>query len=515
MNNEKYWKNRKVQEMFRYMASAEDAADEIAKVYLKASRYISFEMEHIFERFMKKHKLSENDARRLIQSLQDKTSIDEMKRALKAFPKGSNHQKILAELESVAYQARLERLKQLQNELDRTMQQVYNQEKAVNTKHYVDLANEAYYRSIFYIQQLTGLGFSFSAIDEGDEKRIINSRWSGANYSERIWKNTQSLARDLKEELLINLLTGRTDREAAEIIANKYAQGASNARRLVRTESCNLVTQMDMLSYEECGIETYIFTATLDVKTSTVCRELDRKRFPVAEQQAGKNCPPMHPWCRSTTICDISPETLAQMKRRARDPETGKTYMVPADMTYKQWHEQYVEKNPDKRLAERKQRNKKADNEQFQRYRKILGKDAPETLDSFQTMKYTDSEKWKILQQEYKDVRRYEKIISDAEKLNIKGKPIKKINRIDLSDYVFAESHINKDRKHGTSKEQAQKWVNEAVAAYSRWNGDVTIYISQNGASVINLKEKTISTAYSSNEYDEKFRSLLEVLEND
>ena len=515
MNNEKYWKNRKVQEMFRYMASAEDAADEIAKVYLKASRYISFEMEDIFERFMKKHKLSENDARRLIQSLQDKTSIDEMKRALKAFPKGSDHQKILAELESVAYQARLERLKQLQNELDRTMQQVYNQEKAVNTKHYVDLANEAYYRSIFYIQQLTGLGFSFSAIDEGDVKKIINSRWSGANYSERIWKNTQSLARDLKEELLINLLTGRTDREAAEIIANKYAQGASNARRLVRTESCNLVTQMDMLSYEECGIETYIFTATLDVKTSTVCRELDRKRFPVAEQQPGKNCPPMHPWCRSTTICDISPETLAQMKRRARDPETGKTYMVPADMTYKQWHEQYVEKNPDKRLAERKQRNKKTDNEQFQRYRKILGKDAPETLDSFQTMKYTDSEKWKILQQEYKDVRRYEKIISDTEKLNIKGKPIKKINRIDLSDYVFSESHINKDRKHGTSKEQAQKWVNEAVAAYSRWNGDVTIYISRNGASVINLKEKTISTAYSSNEYDEKFRSLLEVLEND
>lgn len=515
MNNEKYWKNRKVQEMFQYMASAEDAADEIAKVYLKASRYISFEMEDIFERFMKKHKLSENDARRLIQSLQDKTSIDEMKRALKAFPKGSDHQKILAELESVAYQARLERLKQLQNELDRTMQQVYNQEKAVNTKHYVDLANEAYYRSIFYIQQLAGLGFSFSVIDEKDIKRVINSRWSGANYSERIWKNTQSLARDLKEELLINLLTGRTDREAAEIIANKYAQGASNARRLVRTKSCNLVTQMDMLSYEECGIETYIFTATLDVKTSTVCRELDRKRFPVAGQQPGENCPPMHPWCRSTTICDISPETLAQMKRRARDPETGKTYMVPADMTYKQWHEQYVEKNPDKRLAERKQRNKKTDNEQFQRYRKILGKDAPETLDSFQTMKYTDSEKWKILQQEYKDVRRYEKIISDAEKLNIKGKPIKKINRIDLSDYVFAEGHINKDRKHGTSKEQAQKWVNEAVAAYSRWNGDVTIYISRNGASVINLKEKTISTAYSSNEYDEKFRSLLEVLEND
>ena len=70
-------------------------------------------------------------------------------------------------------------------------------------------------------------------------------------------------------------------------------------------------------------------------------------------------------------------------------------------MTYKQWREQYVEKNPDKRLAERKQRNKKTDNEQFQRYRKILGKDAPETLDSFQTMKYTDSEKWNAKKREF------------------------------------------------------------------------------------------------------------------
>ncbi len=100
---------------------------------------------------------------------------------------------------------------------------------------------------------------------------MINSKWSGVNYSDRIWHNTKSLAQDLKQELLINLVTGRTDSEVADIIANKYAQGASNARRLVRTESCNLANQMEMQSYEECGIETYIYVATLDLKTSTVC----------------------------------------------------------------------------------------------------------------------------------------------------------------------------------------------------------------------------------------------------
>ncbi len=333
------------------MEQVEQVADEISKAYLKASRYLNLEMDEIFERFMHKHKLSEDEARRLLASLKDSTSLGELKEALRTASADQTKAELLAELESPAYQARLERLQQTQNELDLVMNNVYQQEKVISTSHYVDLANEAYYRSIFDIQQRTGFGFSFSAIDPKVIDRVINSKWSGANYSDRIWHNTQALARDVKEELLINLLTGRTEREAAEIIANKFGQGASNARRLVRTESCNLATQMDMKSYEECDIETYIFVATLDLKTSSACRELDGKRFPVDEQQPGKNCPPMHPWCRSTTICDISDEELAQMQRRARDPVTGKTHLVPADMSYEEWYKKYVDVNSDEAVA--------------------------------------------------------------------------------------------------------------------------------------------------------------------
>lgn len=340
MSSLSYWEKRKAQEMFQYMAKAEYTADEIAKLYQKSSGYLSTELDKIFDRYRRKHRLSEAEAYRLLNSLHDKTSLDELKEALRAG--GDAERDILAELEGPAYQARLERLQQLQNQLDLTMQNVYQQEKTKNTSHYVDLANEAYYRSIFDVQQRTGLGFSFGLVDPKAIDKVINSKWSGANYSTRIWHNTRALAQDLKEELLVNLVTGRTDREVAEIIANKFAQGASNARRLVRTESCNLANQMEMQSYEECGIETYIYVATLDLKTSTVCRELDGKRFPVSEQHPGKNCPPMHPWCRSTTICDISDAELAQMERRARDPVTGKTNTVPANMTYEQWYAKNV-----------------------------------------------------------------------------------------------------------------------------------------------------------------------------
>ena len=326
--------------MFEYMQSAEDTADEIAKLYQKSSGYLSADLDKIFERYKRKHHLTDAEAYRLLNSLHDKTSIEELKEALRA---GDGVEKdILAELESPAYRARLERLEQLQNQIDAIMR-------------------EAYYRSIFDIQQRTGLGFSFSAIDPAVIDKVINSKWSGANYSSRIWNNTQALAQDLKEELLVNLVTGRTDREAAEIIANKYAQGASNARRLVRTESCNLANQMEMQSYEECGIEKYRFVATLDLETSKVCRKLDGKVFPVSEQQPGVNCPPMHPWCRSTTICLIDGMDMANMKRRARDPVTGKTNTVPADMTYQQWYEKNVKGNADAEAKEKelKRRSRK------------------------------------------------------------------------------------------------------------------------------------------------------------
>lgn len=344
--NEAYWERRAAQRMFELLQSAEDAADIISKVYLKASRYLSFQMQGVFERFMTKHKLTEPEARRLLGMVQDKASLKALIRQLKNSDMAKEKAELIRELEAPAYQSRIERMQQLQNQIDLTMQQVYEQEKQVSTAFYMDLANEAYYRSMFDIQQRSGIGYSFAHIDPKQIDRVVGSKWSGRNYSKRIWGNTKALAQDLKEELLIDLLTGRTEFEVSKILANKFAQGASNARRLVRTESCYLSNQMEMESYKESGIEKYRFVATLDLRTSKICASLDGQLFLVSEQLPGKNCPPMHPWCRSTTIAYISDEDFARMQRRARDPETGKTYLVPATMNYQEWYKKYVEKVP-------------------------------------------------------------------------------------------------------------------------------------------------------------------------
>lgn len=119
--------------MFEYMQSAEDTVDEIAKLYQKSSGYLSAELNKIFERYKRKHHLTDAEAYRLLNSLHDKTSIEELKEALRA---GDGVEKdILAELESTAYRARLERLEQLQNQIDAIMREVYKQEKTRTTSH--------------------------------------------------------------------------------------------------------------------------------------------------------------------------------------------------------------------------------------------------------------------------------------------------------------------------------------------------------------------------------------------
>ena len=201
----------------------------------------------------------------------------------------------------------------------------------------------------------------------------------------------------VKDELLVSLLTGRTDRETAAVITEKFGGGAIKARRLIRTESCFLSGELTAQAYEGCGIKKYRYVATLDLRTSKICRELDGKVFLVSQRQAGKNYPPMHPWCRSTTISDIDDKTLSRMTRAAYNPETGRTEKVPANMTYDEWYQKYVKGNAKAEAQEKATKNAFSDRKQFDKYREILGKDMPKDFADFQEMKYNSPEEWELL----------------------------------------------------------------------------------------------------------------------
>ena len=70
------------------------------------------------------------------------------------------------------------------------------------------------------------------------------------------------------------------------------------------------------------------------------CRDLDGKVFDIDDYKPGTNAPPMHCWCRSCIVPYFDDMEMLG-KRAARDPETGKTILVPEDMTYREWEKKY------------------------------------------------------------------------------------------------------------------------------------------------------------------------------
>jgi len=77
-------------------------------------------------------------------------------------------------------------------------------------------------------------------------------------------------------------------------------------------------------------------TATLDSKTSSICRSLDGKEYPIDKGPR----PPFHIRCRTSTVAILKKEYQFLSKgrtRAARDPKTGKVEKVSASKSYYAW----------------------------------------------------------------------------------------------------------------------------------------------------------------------------------
>lgn len=511
MNSEDYWRLRAAKRMYDAMESAEKTAAKIARLYMRCSGYILRKLDAIFDTFEKQHELTTEEAQLLISQVDDKTSLEELIQLFQTEP--SNVGAALG-VEAAAYAARMRRLSELQKEIDTVMHNVYKQETRIQDEFYATLAEECYYKTLYDTQQRAGIGFKFAHIDRKQIDKVLNMNWSGKHYSKRIWNNTEALADRAQQEILTALLTGKTEQEAAGDISQTFAAGAAQSRRLIRTESNHVTTEINFQAYQEADVQKYQFLATLDLKTSSICRSLDGKIYSISERQPGTNCPPMHPWCRSTTISVIDRKALEGMTRTARDPKTGKNRKVPGTMTYTEWYNMYVKGDVTAERNEKMIKSKSADRRQFSRYREAIGDDMPKSFADFQNLKYNEPEKWKKLQQKYQDIRLQEKIRSkDYPKRIEEGKQGKHI--VGHNNYIEGRSYLTIDAKEvqdlvnkyaGTGKIQRDRqghWnhkevvtMRKNIGVYKDLKGNefptdiATIHYSKNGVHVVPAKPK-------------------------
>ena len=345
MKNKDYWTKRKANLIYEQMDKAEKQADKFDEIYKQSKDYLDKQINKVFDKFQRDYGLSERDARQVLKNMKDQKDLNELRKVLEARPNDPNIQRLLADLDSPSYAYRMKRLERLNDDLDRMRESIYHSEKSGSDAFYSDLMKDSYYKATFDLQQQTELAYSFSSLPETEIKRLQDLKWTGEAYSDRIWSNTGALASSVKDELLVSLMTGRSTRDTSQAIAERFRAGQNNARRLVRTESAFFHNQMELLSYEDAEITKYKFVAVLDKRTSHICQEHDNKVYDTDKVVPGVNYPPLHPWCRSTTIAHDDDIDYSKLERRARNPKTGKVEYVPADMSYKEWYSRYVAKD--------------------------------------------------------------------------------------------------------------------------------------------------------------------------
>lgn len=161
-----------------------------------------------------------------------------------------------------------------------------------------------------------------SAIDE-----LIKRPWHDANFSDRIWKNKAQLINSLKSELTNGIIQGKSIYEVANTIDGRLDVGRSQTQRLVRTEYMHALNQGQIESYRAKGYTKLKWVATMDDKTSKICRKLNRKEFDI------ENLPdiPAHPNCRCTMVPVIdmaAAEKRGDEIRRLKDENSGKNIPV-------------------------------------------------------------------------------------------------------------------------------------------------------------------------------------------
>lgn len=342
--DKKYWIGRFTQMEQAQHKAAVEVADDIERQFKTAKHEVERQLSTWYQRYAVNNQVSMKEARRQLNTKE----LKEFRWTVNEYIKHGKENGISADwskqLENASARFHVTRLQAIQLELQNTVEVLYGGQTdaldALMKKTYLD----SYYHTAFEIQRGVGVAWDIAAVNQKAIVTIINTPWTvdGRNFSERIWANKQALIGELRTQLTQNLMLGKSPPESVKIIAAKMGVAEHKAARLVFTESAYFQAVSQGNCYKVLDVRKFQFIATLDDRTSDVCREMDGQVFDMRDYQPGVNVPPLHPWCRSCTAPYY--EDLAGIgERAARDPETGQTYYIPRETKYEDWKQSFVD----------------------------------------------------------------------------------------------------------------------------------------------------------------------------
>ena len=344
MDNGSYWKKRfAALEDGQYQKSKEYMQD-VEKQFRAASFKIQQDIEKWYYRLADNNGVSYAGAKKLLKADELEEFHWDVDTYIRHGKESGINGKWIKELENASARVHINYLKamkiQVQQETEKLYQEFHNGITGFIKNSYKD----GFYKCAYEVAKGTGIGHNLAALDTARIEKVIKKPWAqdGMDFSGRIWKNKSRLVETLHTELVQCIIRGQNPDEGAKALAKKLDVNLSQARRLVYTESAAVAASAKKDCFVELGVGEFQVVATLDSHTSRICRDMDGKHFPMADYQPGATAPPFHCNCRST-VCPYFNDEFTKGEKRAERGKDGKTSYVPADMTYKQWQQKFVD----------------------------------------------------------------------------------------------------------------------------------------------------------------------------
>ena len=312
--NRDYWEERQIKREAKAFTTIQDVEKEYQIALSKAKQDIIKEISRITTTYMNDNILNYNEALKLLKGDDYKVWKKDLHDYMKEYNKLLKNaplqaQKLYLEIETLSAKSRISRLDSLKSQIDMELTKlIFRVENdSIN-------ALTSVYRDTF-IEVTKDLGIN-PVVSRDKIKTVLDKPWSGANFSQRLWSNTDKLAETVKQEIVNGMIQGINLKTMTKRVSERFETAKKNdVERLLRTEVNYTLNQATLDGYKEAGIEKYEFSATLDNRTSQICSELHGNIFEIKNIAVGLNYPPMHPRCRSTTIPIIDYESLIKQGR--------------------------------------------------------------------------------------------------------------------------------------------------------------------------------------------------------
>lgn len=344
MSSKEYWADRERKKQQKVDETTDKEIEKVRKAIDDAIKSLEDEIYRIYAKYAIDNKMSYADALKYLTDEERKEFQRDLQYYVSKYHDSAYVKAHKKELHSLSVRARVQRIELFIANIKRHSIEL---EELLNTgtrEQISALYTEGYLRELYELSFGGDPGSKniAPAFNAKAVKEILDTPWSGSDYSSKVWNLSDSFTQKLQEVLTQGLIQG----QHPDVIARNFRRFgfgkegngglAWRAEALIRTEAANIIEQAQKDAYIDTGVERYVFMTAKDHKVCDKCAPLNGKDFPIEEAAQGKNYPPMHTNCRCTT------------RAKNRFEDRSDEFYELFDTDYDAWLEKYVQPELDK-----------------------------------------------------------------------------------------------------------------------------------------------------------------------